>query len=247
MTITLYDIPSRSEVNAWSPATWRIRYILNLKGIAHKTEWVEFPDIEKRHKELGIPHSSLKPDGTPNYTVPAIHDPSTGVYLSESTDIAEYLEKTYPNTPIFPHETLGLQWSFVDLFRSTALSALWQFVVPATYQQMNRASDAYFRLTREKMFGKKLEELAPKGDLGVSEWARFKNDLGKVDVWYSKTNGPYLLGDTISWADIVIAAYLTWFKVVFGKDSQEWKDISSWHGGRWGRLVDNLRKYATVV
>ncbi|KAF9474176.1 hypothetical protein BDN70DRAFT_885101 [Pholiota conissans] len=248
MTITLFDVPSKFEGQAFSPSTWRIRYILNMRNIPYKTEWIELPDIESRSKGLGIAPTGLKPDGTPFYTIPFIHDPSTGIYLSDSTHIAEYLEKTYPGpSSIFPHNTLGLQSPFADLFFSTALPALWKFIIPSLYEILNPASGAYIRATREKLFGQPLEEMTPKGALGDAEWAKFREGLGKVDVWYSKTSGPYLLGDTISWADIVVVAALTLMKVVWGEDSQQWKDISSWHGGRWGGLVDDFKKYTNVV
>ncbi|KAF9484208.1 hypothetical protein BDN70DRAFT_872912 [Pholiota conissans] len=223
------------------------RYVLNLKGIPYKTEWVEYPDIESRWKELGIPHTSLKPDGSPFYTVPAIHDPSTGVYLSESIDIAEYLDKTYPDTPcMFPHNTLGLLSPFNDLVGSY-LAALWQFIVPVVCVRLNPASQGYFRTTREAIFGKNMDDVVPKGDLVTTEWAKVKEGMGKVDVLYSKTNGPYLMGDALSWGDVVVAAHLAFMRAIWGEDSQEWRDISSWHDGRWKRVVDDFEKYATVV
>ncbi|KAF9478093.1 hypothetical protein BDN70DRAFT_913847 [Pholiota conissans] len=246
MTIVLYDLPSKAKGNAWSPAAWKVRYVLNFKGIPYKTEWVEYPDIENLWKKLGIAHTSLKADGRPHYTVPAIYDPSTGVYLSESLQIAEYLEKTYPDTPIFPHNTLGLQWPFNDVFTSN-LSSLWNFITPAICWKLNPTSEVYFRATREESFGQTMENLFPKGDAAVAEWAKLREALGKVDVLYSKTSGPYLMGDTLSWADIVVAGYLTMIKVIFGEDSQEWRNISTWHDGRWKKCIDNLKKYETVV
>ncbi|KAF4617880.1 hypothetical protein D9613_006292 [Agrocybe pediades] len=84
MTITFYDIPSDC-VGAWSSNTWKTRFCLNYKGIPYNTVWVEYPDIEELSKKLG-----LKPTGKAfwdaskdYYSLPAIHDPSTGVYISE--------------------------------------------------------------------------------------------------------------------------------------------------------------------
>ena len=114
-------------------------------------------------------------------------------------------------------------------------------------KKLNPTAEVYFRETREKLFGRPLEELTPKGALGEAEWSRFREDLGKVDVWYSKTGGLYILGDIISWADIVVVGYLTWLKIIWGEDSQWWKDILSWHNGRWGGLVDSFKKYVIIA
>jgi len=97
----------------------------------------------------------------------------------------------------------------------------------------------------EKFFGKALEDVAPKGEYAVAEWAQFRDGMGKVDAWYAKNGGkgPFLLGETPSWGDIVVASYLIWLRVVWGEDSQQWKDISSWNDGRWAAIIKALKKY----
>ncbi|KAF8965876.1 hypothetical protein BDZ97DRAFT_1810125 [Flammula alnicola] len=246
MTIIFYDIPSTRPGNAWSPNTWKTRYCLNFKGIPYKTEWIEYPDIEEHCKKFGILETSKNTDGRPHYTLPAIHDPSTGVYLADSFLIAEYLEKTYPTPSLFPHNTLGLQTPFNDTYGGQ-MDALWNFILPATCLVLNPPSEEYFRRTREKLFGTTLEDLVPKGENAVVEWAKYKDGLGKVDTWYAKSGGPFLIGDAVSWADFVVAAYLIWLRIIWGEDSQQWKDITSWHQGRWKILIDNLKKYETIV
>jgi len=140
------------------------RYTLNLKGIPFKTEWVEFPNIELLCKKLGIPPTCKREDRSDRFTLPAIHSPSTGVYISDSILIAEYLEKTYLDTPqIFPHNTFALQAAFTAAFVNN-LSALWNFIVHATYAILTPRSQEYYRHTREKSFGKVLEDIAPKGE-----------------------------------------------------------------------------------
>ena len=221
------------------------RYILNLKGIPYKTEWVECPDIEPLCKKLGIPPTSKNADGSDLYTIPAIHDLSTGVYISDSVLIAEYLDKTYPYTPqVFPHHTHALQAAFTAAFESN-LGALWKFIVPATYAMHTPRGQEHVRRTMEKSFGKVLEDIAPKGECAVAEWAQFRDGMGKVDAWYAKNGGqgPFLLGETPSWGDIVVASYLIWLRVVWGEDSQQWKDISSWNDGRWAAIIKALKKY----
>lgn len=49
--LLLFDIPSK-EGRAWSPNVWKVRAVLNYKKIPYRTEWIEFPDIEPKMKEL---------------------------------------------------------------------------------------------------------------------------------------------------------------------------------------------------
>ncbi|KAF8960754.1 hypothetical protein BDZ97DRAFT_1281072 [Flammula alnicola] len=246
MTIIFYDIPSTLPGRGWSPNTWKTRYCLNFKGIPYKTEWIEFPDIEAHCKKFGILPTSQNPDGSPYFTLPAIHDPSTGVYIADSFLIAEYLEKTYPTPSLFPYNTLGLQTPFEDTYLGY-LDALWSFILPVVCVNLNPPSEEYFRRTREQEFGMKLEDLVPKGEKADAEWEKYKDGLGTVDVWYAKSGGPFLMDDTVSWADFVIAGYVIWLRIVWGEDSQQWKDITSWHDGRWQNLIDNLKKYETIL
>ena len=225
------------------------RYALNFKGIPYKTEWVDYPDIEPLCKNLGIPPTSKNADGSDRYTLPAIHDPSTGVYISDSMLIAEYLEKTYPDTPqLFPHHTIALQTMFEVAFGGS-LDALWSFIILATSAKLRPRGAEYYRRTREKAFGKPIEDIAPTGDAAIAQWAKFKDGLGKVDEWYAKSggDGPFLLGETPSWGDIIVVSYLVWLRTTWGEDSSQWKDISSWNGGRWARIVEALKRYETIV
>lgn len=219
------------------------RYTLNYKGIPYTTQWVEYPDVEALSKKLGIKPTTKSPDGSDHYTLPAIYDPSTDVYIADSVLIAEYLDKTYPDTPpIFPRNTLGLQHTFGEALE-TALDPLWEFILPDTCPVLNPRSNEYFRRTREHAFGKALEDLRPSGEYATTRWAELKANLDKVDGWYSKIDGTFIMGSEVSWADLVVAAHLIWLKKVWG-DSQKWKDIAGWNGGRWERVLNDLEKYA---
>ena len=173
----------------------------------------------------------------------------TGVYLSDSWSIAEYLEKQYPDTPsLFPNNTKGLQAALTDGHHAS-LANVWAFAIPATHAILNPESEKYFRRTREMTFGVKMEEITPKGERAVEEWAKFKANLDKVDTWFTKTDdkGPFILGDTISWTDLNVASWTTWWRAVWGEDSEEWKDVASWNGGRWNDLLVALEKYSRDI
>ena len=225
------------------------RFSLAYKGLPYKTVWVELSDIATTLKAAGIPPSSIRPDGTPDYTCPAIYDPSTKTSLSESALIAEYLDKQYPDTPkIFPVGSRALQYAFLDQFLGSIVP-LFQFAVPATYRILNKESDAYFRATREAMFGTKIENITPTGAEREVEWAKVKAVFNTVDGWLqlAKADGPYLLGKEPGFVDFVVAGYVLWMKNIWGDESAEWKDIKTWNEGRWEKYIDGLKVYRTAT
>ena len=219
------------------------RFILNYKGIPYRTEWIEYPDIEPHSKNLGIKPTGKKPDGTPYYTLPAIHDPSTGIYLADSFLIAEYLEETYLGTPrIFPDGTKSLQHAFQFSF-SQRLEPVRPFILPSVLPKLGtQRNKEHYRQARELTLGRTLEEMVPFGTERVVKWAKFREVMNQVDECLAKTDakGPYVMGDIISWADVFLASYLIYFKIIWGEDSEEWKDIASWNQGRWANFLRAL-------
>ncbi|KAK0457222.1 uncharacterized protein EV420DRAFT_1629886 [Desarmillaria tabescens] len=246
-SITFYDIPSKLPVNAWSPNTWKARYALNFKGIPYRTEWIEYPDIEELYTKLNIPASATKRDGvTPYYTLPLLHDSSTGAIISESAAIVEYLETTYPDTPtLIPRGTRALHAAFTAAFESQ-MKAIAPFSIPAVNAMLNPRSEAFFRKTREESSGVSIEDMNPVGERREKQLALLKHDLGKVDKWMT-AGDTFVMGETPTFADVTMCAWILFLRIVFGEDSPEWKDLSSWHGGRWGQLVESFEKYEVVV
>uniref|UniRef100_A0A8H7XQM0 GST N-terminal domain-containing protein n=1 Tax=Psilocybe cubensis TaxID=181762 RepID=A0A8H7XQM0_PSICU len=247
MTIILYDIPSTLPDKAWSPMVWKIRWVLsllssnvsqsatlpsssnrfslNLKELPYKTEWVEYPDIETHCRSLGIPPTSQKPDGSPFYTLPAIHDPSTGVYISDSVKIAAYLEERYPSgRRIFPTGHAGIQIIFEEVLFEN-VSPLLALAFPDFVRKMN-ARSGWFMIEKVEAVGSKNRR---------EDWVKAQEGMGKVAGWYEKNKekGPFYFGDRISWVDIGVASFLVFFRRSWGEDSEEWGRICSWDGGRW--------------
>ncbi|KAJ7505494.1 glutathione S-transferase [Mycena galericulata] len=240
--IIFYDIPSTAPGCAWSPSTWKVRYALNYKGLAYKTVWVEYPDIADLCKKIGAEPAMICQDGTPHYTLPVIQDPKTGTVLSESLHIAEYLDSTYPDTPkVIPTGTFTLQKSF-QVSCDQATNASTQFIIPAIAGILLPRSKEYYVRTREVRFGKKLSDVVPAGEAHETAWKEFEEGLGRIDSWM-KEEDLFIMGDTPSFADLAITGKLQWFRKGFGEDSDKWKDIMAWHGGRWAKLLNNLKKY----
>ena len=73
------------------------------KGLPFKTEWIEYPDICPRMREMGAEPTGKWESGAPLYTLPVIKDDATGKVVSDSWKIALYIEDTYADKPtLFP-------------------------------------------------------------------------------------------------------------------------------------------------
>jgi glutathione S-transferase len=120
------------------------------------------------------------------------------------------------------------------------INGLYSIILPAAYARLNAASQPYY--------GKKLEEVSPMGPERDSHWKKLKDRLDVIDGWLAKVESGqvYIAGDSLSFADIILASRLMWMKRVFGEDSQLWKDVSTWNEGRWDRILSTER-YETVV
>ncbi|GLB43549.1 putative glutathione S-transferase, N-terminal domain [Lyophyllum shimeji] len=246
--ISFYDIPSKTG-KPWSGNTWKARYALNYKGIPYKTVWVEYPDIEAAAKQIGAAPTGKRPDGTPLYTCPMIHDPSTNTAVSESLAIAEYLDRQYPDTPrLLPPGTTALQHAFMTVFQPLGGPAL-QFALPATHRYLTPASEGYFRFHREKAFGKIMETWTPTGPERDVEWAKVKASFNTLDGWLQagKADGPFFGGKIPCFSDFAVGARLIWYKLIFGEDGEKWKDILTWNEGRWAAYTESLKPYEAVL
>ncbi|THV04196.1 hypothetical protein K435DRAFT_826912 [Dendrothele bispora CBS 962.96] len=249
--ITFYDFASTKEsTKAWNPNCWKTRYSLNYKGLPYKTIWLEYPDVEPTLKAAGIAPTSTKPDGSPMYTIPAIEDPNTGTAIAESFVIAQYLDKTYPDKPtLIPAGTKALQSAFANV-SFVHVAPILQFAYLIMIENvLNPKSRGYFCEARKNdiLRGVSIEDAYPRGERAKEEWGKVKAGFETIANWMNKEDGRFVMGDTVSFADFVVGGWVQMAKKTWDEDSQEWKDISTWNGGRWPRLLEDLEKYASIA
>jgi glutathione S-transferase len=220
---------------------------LNYKKIPYRTEWVEFTDIEGLSKLKGIPPSKLATDGTPQYTLPAIFDPTQDRYVSDSATIMKYLDKAYPDSPrAFPPGTRALQAAFLSAFVPKT-SPIWPVILPAIAANLGPASMEAFKKKREGQFGKTLEEM--ENDIKGREvnWAKFKKGMGDIDRWMKSNQddlaGPFIMGEKPVFVDFVLGGLLAWIRNVWGEESVEWTEIKTWNDQRWAEYAAALKVY----
>ena len=174
------------------------RAVLNFKKLPYKTEWVEYPDLEPRFKELGIPpnpETSFAP-----YTSPTVRF-ADGSYLQDSEPIAKRLEELYPEPSLHLDEDHHQEVADAVIALVSAGVGLILPLVPRNL--LNERSTKFFLEDREKRFGIHLYDLE-KAKGGEQAWkdmepkmAEFKDLLTK----YKKDEGAFMLGSQISYAD----------------------------------------------
>ncbi|KAJ2932368.1 hypothetical protein H1R20_g4686, partial [Candolleomyces eurysporus] len=250
--IILYDLPGHAASDvAWSPNTWKVRFVLNLKGLDYRTVWIEYPDIAQLYQQLGIPSRENR-DGKPLYGLPVIYDPSTSRYIGDSLIIAQYLEDTYPSTispPLFPIGSRGLQAMFIDIFIQTISDPLHSITSEFAMRQLPPRSSQYYRSRREARYGCRLEDIAPVGtERRKAVWDGVRAGFKSFHKWslIASSSQPFITGDKPCFADFVVASYLTWFKRLLGENSPEWQELMEAEDQRWFNLMKAISPWERV-
>ncbi|KIM62333.1 hypothetical protein SCLCIDRAFT_1215203 [Scleroderma citrinum Foug A] len=195
LPLILYDIPSNAEESPYcSPNTAKPRYVLSYKGLPFEIDWVELPDIAPRMKELGARTTEFL-DGSNVYTLPVLRDPNTGALVTNSFDIAVYLDNTYPEKPVFPKDTNGLICAIESAYINQILLA-YKFLVVRSVEVLRDRSAEFCVATREKYFNQKFAEFSPEGPERDQHWATLEKVYTTAKIWYHNTDGKWLMGDT---------------------------------------------------
>lgn len=191
--------------------------------------------------------SGKKLDGRDHYTLPVIYDPNTKEVVEDSAKIAKYLDDAYPDTPrLFPAGTDAFQAMFHDFIWQNVGIPLYLNIMADTAASLLPRSQEYFRSTREKQFGKKLEQLS-----GEEVWKKLEAGLEKLKEYLEKNgegNNLLLMGAQggITYSDIQVAAILVWAKLVWGENSENWKRLVGSHGEHWVRFCAQFAQFERV-
>ncbi|CAE6485273.1 unnamed protein product [Rhizoctonia solani] len=251
--IILYDI--LSEHGTWSPNTYKARLTLNYKRLPYRVEYVSYPDIAPKLKELGARATNPAPFIT--HTLPMIADPSPdpngkSIYVVESFDIAVYLDKTYPAPKypaVFPPGTRAVQKITAELFMNEVGYTILPALVPLTARPgfLDERGREYFLKTREDY----LKRIPADTSVGSKFWG----DAHDKWNWFGEIldlneEGPFVTGKQISFTDFAIGGIISFVRRVEGGEMRMWKAISEWQGGRWARVwteIEKLEKDSTEV
>ncbi|KAG9049107.1 hypothetical protein FS837_011119 [Tulasnella sp. UAMH 9824] len=253
--IILYDIPSTTELKAWSINMWKTRLLLNLKGLPYRTEWVSYPDIQPTFEKLGIKHTSLKTDGSgrPHYTCPAIIDPTSPepTKVSDSTPIALYIEEAYPDVgpKVFPEASKEAQLEFFDTTVHDIIEPIRSLIIASVPAILDPRGAEYFYRTRTAIRKKPLETVCLAGsDERKQAWEDLKRGLDAIAKIYDRNvegKGEYFAGTEITYADIFLASIFLWARVPSDRDrdmevDSVWGGIAKLDEGRWAKFMEKF-------
>ena len=192
--IVLYELVGASG-QSFSPYCWRTRMALGHKRLPYETVAPRFADI------ASIADGKQK-------TVPVIED--DGRLVADSWTIANYLEDKYAEGPSLfggpaGHAlTLFIQnWVIEVLHRGTI-----ELVLLDIHHQLDGADKAYFRSSRERRFGRTLEEVQSGREIRVENFRKSLQPLRQV-----LATQPWLGGDAPLYPDYLVFGALQWPRV----------------------------------
>jgi hypothetical protein len=166
--------------------------VLNYKKIPYTTEWVEYPDLAPKFKALGIPPNPKDAPGYfADYSSPCIRYPD-GTYQMDSWPIAFELEKRYPEMSLHLDSPLALK---IRDHIPKIVSPIVPHLIPKVVHILNKPSQDFFHETREKMFGKPLQQVEAEGATEEC-WEKAKAPAKEAGDLLRAKGGPFFLGET---------------------------------------------------
>jgi glutathione S-transferase len=222
---TLYELAGNDTALRFSPYCWRTRFALAHKDISADTVAWHFTDKQAI-------------DFSGQGKVPVLVDGDKVVH--DSFAIAAYLEETYPDhPPLFPSGSLA-ETRFINAWVDSIVQPyISRMVVSDIVKIVSEEDREYFRQSREKMFGRKLEDVTADRDETV---IAFRAALQPVRIVLKAQE--WLGGDQPAYADYILGGSLMWARCVSRFEVLEESDsISAWFGNL-RRLYDNLGESA---
>lgn len=217
MTIKVYELCGADRKNLFSPHCWKTRLSLAHKGLDYEVVPTPFTDIPKI-------------EGGATKTVPLIRDGER--LVSDSFDIAVYLDAAYPDRPALFDGAASqamtrfiINWSQMNLHVIAMRIALLDI-----YKALDPADVSYFRESREARIGMTMEDFMANKAASPEELKAALAPLGAT-----LKDQPYLGGETPMFADYVVFGPLQWLRMVSGeKVLPEEGPVAEW----FARLLD---------
>ncbi|KAG8730110.1 hypothetical protein FRC10_003066 [Ceratobasidium sp. 414] len=238
--IIFWDIAG-ADGQYWAPNPYKTRLTLNYKGLPYRVKYIKFEEVELTMKAMGIAPTSKT---FPYYTLPMITDPSSDpngepTHVSESFKIAMYLDEKYPAPKypaVLPIETRSLQKLFVESYFPTIISHMFPLIAPHIFKLIDKTSGEYLYLSRggEATF-------APLSDADAAQ--RLAEVGEKLDTFAQAlelNGGPWVMGDTVTFADFVVGCILYFWHEVDGDEGKIWKEVAGWQNGKWAVIRERI-------
>lgn len=196
MPIKLYDLAAAEDERRFSPYCWRVKMALAHKGLAFETVPWRFTEKE------AIAFSG-------SATVPVIVDGDRAV--ADSWAIARYLDDAYPDRPrLFEGtEARTLAFFFKYWCEASVHPPCMRAILMDLYNSLHEKDKAYFRSSREKRFGKTLEQHAADRAGAIAALRAALAPLRPV-----LAEQPFISGRAPGFADYVLFGTFQWTRAV---------------------------------
>ena len=199
MAIAFYDLMGQDGRN-FSPYCWRTRMALAHKGLDYEHRGTAFTAIQDIGKDRGGPDFR---------TVPIIED--NGQLVGDSNAIAEHLEAQYPDRPsLFGGEAgRGLCYFVPSWTNSVVHAGVAPLVLMDIYEHVRAEDRNYIRASREKIFGRPLEEVQAGREERVEA---FRAALTPLRLTVRRQ--AFLGGETPNYADYTVFGAFQWARTI---------------------------------
>ena len=233
MSIVLYDLKGRGG-RRLSPFGWRVRFALAHKGIVPEDVAVGFTQKDR----IAFSGQQL---------VPVLVDKGKGEnggdrVVFDSWKIAQYLDEAYPQKPLFgAGQAVSLSRFFNNWVGVVVHGGIVSLVMADLFANVGDEDQAYFRESREKRFGKTLEELQKGRD---ERLPAFRASLDPLRILVKQQ--PFVCGDAPGFADYMAIGAFQWAKGASDLELLEANDaVAAWRE-RMLDLYDGLGRRALI-
>lgn len=158
--------------------------------------------------------------------------------VCDSWEIAHYLEAAYPKRPsLFGGSVARDQALFVKFWCEMGLHpVILRLILPAIYASIHEKDRAYFRTSREKRFGRPLEQIAVPPEQGLPA---LRETIGPLRATLQRQL--YLGGETPMFVDYMVFAHFQCARIVSPLSLLETDDpVAAWQE----RMLDAFGGFA---
>ena len=191
MTLRMYDLAGADDVHRFSPYCWRTRMACAHKGLTLDTVPWRFTEKDK----LPQPNTG---------TVPVLVDGDRVV--PDSWRIAAYLDERYPERPLFDSPAARSEALLIKYWTERTLHPfVTRMTVSDIWRGLHPNDQPYFRESRERRLGAKLEEVTAHRE---ETRAKFREALEPLRAMLAEQ--PFICGAGPAYADYIVFGLFMW-------------------------------------
>jgi glutathione S-transferase len=187
----MFDLAGADAAHRFSPYCWRTRMACAHKGLALETVPWRFTE------KAALPQPN-------NGTVPVLID--SGRVVADSWKIACYLEERFPHNPLFGSDTARAEALLIKYWTERTLHPLvTRMTVSDIWRALHPQDQPYFRESREKRLGRKLEEVTADRE---QTRVKFREALEPLRAMLA--DQPFICGQAPAYADYIVFGLFMW-------------------------------------